>query len=541
MVGKLEILNNYISKIRNISTVDDLLALLKHVSEVGYESDGITGVEHEEGEILEVHDRLADAYDQAIQKIESDPNLAELKPVAESYKNIVLYWRKQASEYNQKRISEYLKEATEFQSQGIYGESISIYNKALMISPSDSMTSEILVDQGAAYFYDGQVDEALGNYDKAIRLNPRNARAWANIGTVLNNLGRPKDSVRNFEKAIDIDPNNAGLLTSAGIAMYNIKDYQKAKFYLEKAVALDNTLWDAWSALGAVYNDGLSDFRKSRDCFRRALVHNPDSLIVKANLAEILIILKEYSEVEPLLMEVINSTEKPVYGFVSRILLVVYICLHTGGSQRSFNAEVSDLLSYYESLPGGTEIPWCFSNLRKIVDSSDLTADQKNFLNSILGLKEKVAVEERKAAINLITSELFQLALRSKVSSFVEGLVERVTGKKTLPDIKIKDVVTSTSEKKGQYSWEVFLDAPDNILSNIEKVKYKFDATFIQREITITEGKGGFRLVGEGWGGFSIKVKIYMKNGEKVVKYHLLNSAAAAINPRQPSGSEKYP
>ena len=158
---------------------------------------------------------------------------------------------------------------------------------------------------------------------------------------------------------------------------------------------------EAWSNLGAVYNDGFSDFEKSRDCFRRALSLNPDSLIVKTNLAEILILLKDYREVEPLLNEVINGTDKPVYGFVSRILLVIYYYLQLGVDQKSHTARVFDLLSYYETVPMGSEINWCFSNLHKIInDATGISPYEKHLLNSLLDLKEKLKVEERKICVD---------------------------------------------------------------------------------------------------------------------------------------------
>ena len=248
MVDRADLLPSFISQIRNVSNVEDLLKLLKEVSEIGVKSDCGNKIEHKEPEMAKVYDLLAEAYDMAVEKIEKDPNLSELKRVGESYKNVVLYWRKQASEFRQELASEYLKQAREFHSEGNYTESIAFSDKALKITTSDSIISEILVHQGTSYFYNGQLNEALSNYEEATKLNPQNGSAWANIGTVLTNLGKIKDSQRYFEKAIETDPTNARYLASAGAGMYDVREYQRSKFFLEKAVALDNTLWK----LGAI-------------------------------------------------------------------------------------------------------------------------------------------------------------------------------------------------------------------------------------------------------------------------------------------------
>ena len=87
-------------------------------------------------------------------------------------------------------------------------------------------------------------------------------------------------------------------------------------------------------------------------------------------------------------------------------------------------------------------------------------------------------------------------------------------------EINIEDKTYTSPGQIGNYKWEVFLDAPDSMLSNISKVEYSLDRTFINREFPIIKKEDGFRLKGEAWGEFTIKVEIFMKDGKKDIKYH---------------------
>lgn len=56
------------------------------------------------------------------------------------------------------------------------------------------------------------------------------------------------------------------------------------------ATEIDPESYLAWNGLGGVYNDGFSDEKEAERCFRKALERNPDSLTVRTNLAEVLLI-----------------------------------------------------------------------------------------------------------------------------------------------------------------------------------------------------------------------------------------------------------
>ena len=51
----------------------------------------------------------------------------------------------------------------------------------------------------------GRLEEAVACYAKAVEIDPRDAAAWHNEGTVLNELGRHEEALACYEKALEID------------------------------------------------------------------------------------------------------------------------------------------------------------------------------------------------------------------------------------------------------------------------------------------------------------------------------------------------
>jgi tetratricopeptide (TPR) repeat protein len=75
---------------------------------------------------------------------------------------------------------------------------------------------------GNAYERDGNLDEAIAEYRKAIELNSRNAVAHNNLGVLYKRKGLHADATREFQKAVEIEPSNA-------IGLRNLEDAKKGQ------------------------------------------------------------------------------------------------------------------------------------------------------------------------------------------------------------------------------------------------------------------------------------------------------------------------
>lgn len=63
-----------------------------------------------------------------------------------------------------------------------------------------------LVLSGKSFLENGDFDKALGSFEQALLLNPKNPDLWNYKGTTLRSLGRYEESMDCFNNSLKIDP-----------------------------------------------------------------------------------------------------------------------------------------------------------------------------------------------------------------------------------------------------------------------------------------------------------------------------------------------
>lgn len=93
-----------------------------------------------------------------------------------------------------------------------------------------------ILSKGQALLNMDKAEEALEQFDEALRLEPRNLEAWIKRGTALERLQRIEDAIKSYDQAIAIDGSTAtAYLFKAGV--YNRqKKYAEALQCYEKAL-----------------------------------------------------------------------------------------------------------------------------------------------------------------------------------------------------------------------------------------------------------------------------------------------------------------
>jgi tetratricopeptide (TPR) repeat protein len=102
----------------------------------------------------------------------------------------------------------------------------------------DAITS---FNAGNQKFQNGNINAAITEYNKAIRLKPDYYKAYNNLGILYASaLGNYTEAIRNFNKAIEIRPDYADAWLGRGTSRYNLHDYQGACEDWSKAKLLSN-------------------------------------------------------------------------------------------------------------------------------------------------------------------------------------------------------------------------------------------------------------------------------------------------------------
>ena len=105
---------------------------------------------------------------------------------------------------------------------------------------------DIKIEEAVVYYKSGNVKSSLGqykeaikDYSKVIRLNPKYALAYTNRGTVKSSLGRYKEAIEDFDETIRLAPNDATAYYNRGLAKENLGWYTEANEDFDEVIRLE--------------------------------------------------------------------------------------------------------------------------------------------------------------------------------------------------------------------------------------------------------------------------------------------------------------
>jgi len=85
---------------------------------------------------------------------------------------------------------------------------------------------------------EGRLEEAIAEYDEAIRLDPLLAQAYTNRGLAYDDLGQHQPAIQDFDEAIRLDPQLALAYASRAIAYTHMGDDTKVQQDVDRALEL---------------------------------------------------------------------------------------------------------------------------------------------------------------------------------------------------------------------------------------------------------------------------------------------------------------
>ena len=99
----------------------------------------------------------------------------------------------------------------------------------------------------------GQIDEAIRQYQEAIRLKPDYAEAHNNLGVALGGKGQMDEAIRQFQEAIRLKPDYAEAHYNLGLALGRKGQTDEAIRHFEAALKARPDYPEAHNYLGVVF------------------------------------------------------------------------------------------------------------------------------------------------------------------------------------------------------------------------------------------------------------------------------------------------
>ncbi|NYB52389.1 MAG: DEAD/DEAH box helicase [Methanobacteriaceae archaeon] len=146
---------------------------------------------------------------------------------------------------------------------------------------------ENLTRKGEAFYFNGNLKQALDCFQKALNMDENNLSAIKYQGIILKKLGKHKEAIRNFKKVLQKREDDAEALYYLAVSLYQTGDYERSKEISEKLIKIRSDWDDAWQILGLTYHK-LGDKEKSIEAYGKALNINPLNQDAADNMKKLL-------------------------------------------------------------------------------------------------------------------------------------------------------------------------------------------------------------------------------------------------------------
>jgi tetratricopeptide (TPR) repeat protein len=215
---------------------------------------------------------------------------------------------------------------------GYWKDSESLFRHALEVTEKNELAHNNL---GSALDEKGQTDEAIRQYDEALRLKPDDATAHANLGMALARKGQTDAAIRQYQEALRLKPDYAEPHYSLGNVLARAGQIDDAMREYQEAVRLNPDYAAAHNNLGfALARKGQMD-QAIRE-YQEAIRLKPDYAGAHYNLAFALIRLGQTNEAIRHLQETIRL--KPDYAEAHCSL----------GNELARKGQIDEAISHYQ-------------------------------------------------------------------------------------------------------------------------------------------------------------------------------------------------
>ena len=120
-----------------------------------------------------------------------------------------------------------------------------------------------------------ELSARIGELEKALLDNPRDASRWTSLGNLYFDSGQAQKAVSAYERSLSIAPDNALVLTDLGIMQRELGQFDKAVASFRKASSLQPDLENAMFNEGVVLYYDLKRKDEAEIAWKRLLKVNP--------------------------------------------------------------------------------------------------------------------------------------------------------------------------------------------------------------------------------------------------------------------------
>ncbi len=225
------------------------------------------------------------------------------------------------------------------------------------------------------YHRNGQVDEAVVNYRKALQFSPSSPQIHNDLAVALCRQNLPEEAKQSLARALELRPGYPEAHLNLGVIYSSMGDFNAAAEQYQLALSSNPAYGEAYYNLG-ITRSAQRNFAEAEACYRNAIARRPEHLDSYLNLGNV---LQEQGQVE----EAVGYYQQaiginPAYP---RLYLSLGVALCTLGR---YEESISCCQKLIELVP---DSPEAYNNLGRVL------AAQGKWDDSIVALKRAIELK----------------------------------------------------------------------------------------------------------------------------------------------------
>lgn len=181
-------------------------------------------------------------------------------------------------------------------------------------------SSDLAIDIALLYDELGNIEQASHYFNRALELDPNNARAYYGQGMIYENEGKIDEAISYYKEAIALDPNYVAAHFFLACLYDDIAEVYLAIYHYEQVLALDPTHFYAHLNIGSVY-EGLNQDETALQYFKAAERINPHNHLLHFNFGVIYQKKREYEKSRDAYIRSLSYSEDYPYTYLNLGLL----------------------------------------------------------------------------------------------------------------------------------------------------------------------------------------------------------------------------